>query len=128
MPSLLKYLQMRKNGKAPLNFAYADVVGLPIRGEYGPVSTDDVLNHGEVVKDFKAKVFNLMNEEERKEYCSVVDKAINGWFTILEHDRKWVESEGEVKLLVYLSWAERYVELPKSVSTPDSKQDSKSNR
>jgi len=128
MSSLLKYLQERVNGRQPLNFSYADVLGLPLRGDYGPVSTDDVLNHGEVVKDFHAKIFNIANDAEREEYCKIVDKAVNGWFTILDHDKKWVESGEEAKLLVYIAWIERYVELPKSISISESSKNGDANR
>lgn len=90
----------------------------PFFGEYNdPVGEYDYAPYG----FFKAKLFNLSVEEDRKHYEWVKDRIINGWFVQYHSETKVIEKDsGDPVVYVYLEWAQVYlVRVPKREVLPD---------
>ena len=109
--SLLKYhSEHANNGSISFNRAHLD--GVPWRGPSYPLKEEEYYEYTNEVLDVDIGIFNIRDEAERLQMKTIMDKAANGWFRLIDYDKKWVEKDnGEQTILVYLAWAEPYREL-----------------
>ena len=111
--SLLKYHDELHNGNVSLNRAHLDRV--PWRGPTYPLKEEEYYEYTGEVLDFDVGIFDIRNADERVQLKAVMDRAANGWFRIIDYDKKWVTKEsGEQTMLVYVAWAEPYRQLDQS--------------
>jgi hypothetical protein len=114
--SFLKYQDdesVRKgNGRGPLQFGRAHVDGMPFRGPMPLLKEDEYRELTETVQDFGAKVFNVQDPQDYREMKEIFDRAANGWYNILDLDKKWSEDkDGNPTVLVFVMWTIPHKEL-----------------
>jgi len=64
------------------------------------------------VADAYARVFDLSNDDDLKEYVSIWDRAAKGEVIISAEERHWSEKTDNFK--VFLRWGDVYLEMPKN--------------
>lgn len=105
--SFAKYAKIKTDDKGtPLHWNRASVDGAPFRGHVPPVlkgEDDDKSIHR--VKDAKWRTFDLTIPEEGAAYQEVVDKIVNGLYSLI-YIKRFVKNE----LKHYVEWAEHYIE------------------
>lgn len=120
--SLLRFVKEEEsNGRGQLHWGRADVDGAPFRGNNIPVGTEDELE-SKLVKTFDAhnQIFDLSDPESNTEYIKVMTKILNGRAQILHrehlqhkirrHDPQTKSIVTEIRLKVYLEWADAFME------------------
>lgn len=128
MSSFLKYDQdvaqngaePQHNGRGPVSFSRAHVDGMPFRGPSLPLKEDEYRQYTEVVRDFDAKVFDIRDPEQHREFREIFDRATNGWYDILDVDKRWGETaNGEPTVFVFVMYAVPHRELAKNRTTAE---------
>ena len=94
-------LQWARNGEYP-----------PLRNTNQVALTEAEVEAIEQYEDFHCKAFELWNEEHLKAYCEIQDRIINGWYTLLFIDRKYLDEHKGWRVL--LEWSQSYAEIPPS--------------
>lgn len=62
------------------------------------------------VADAAARVFDLSNDDDLKDYAAIWDQAAKGEVMISAEERHWCETTQNFK--IFLRWADVYLELP----------------
>jgi hypothetical protein len=116
--SFLKYEEDAKlregNGRGNVSWNRAHVDGVPWRGPSYPLREEEYTDFTEEVQDFDVGVFDIRNVEEYAAFREIMDRAANGWYRILDYDKKWVKNQaGNHTILVYVMWTVPFRELAK---------------
>ena len=83
--------------------------GFPFRGEV-PDFKQAEFDNIPLALDYRAKLFILSDEQDMKEWLTVMDRVVNGWY--MQHNRidRW--SDDPVGPVVWLEWVQIYGEHP----------------
>ena len=116
--SFLKYEENQKlrqgNGRGSVSWNRAHIDGVPWRGPSYPLREEEYTDFTEEVQDFDVGVFDVRNDGEYKLFREIMDRASNGWYRIIDYDKKWVTNDqGHSTVLVYLMWTVPFRELAK---------------
>ena len=116
--SFLKYQDDQElkdgNGRGSLSFGRAHVDGMPFRGPSMLMKDEEYSTFTETVQDFGAKVFDVGDPQEYEELKLILDRTVNGWYQILEMDKKWgTTDKGKPTVFVFLMWTVPHKELSK---------------
>jgi hypothetical protein len=107
--SLVKFSNRHIHNGKRLHWARAEEDGLPFRGSFAPVYTQEEFENRVVkVGDPHAETFDLSNQEQKALYLSVLDGIVNGWFQLLHIDR-W-KTDTNVYGFVWVEWVEFFLE------------------
>lgn len=103
-----------------LHWSRASMDGAPFKGPSIPLLKDEEFESlAEKVHDTKVGIFDSTDPDHKQHgrtYTEVMDGILAGWFIPLcERERKWVEKDGELKMMVYMEWSEPTMQLPKQV-------------
>lgn len=116
--SFLKYQHdqdvLQGNGRGPVSFARAHIDGAPYRGPALPLREEEYYDYTEEVLDFDCGIFDIRDKEEYIRLRTIMDRASNDWYRIVDYQTKWGErSDGSTTMFVYLAWAIPHRELAK---------------
>lgn len=109
--SLLKYFDERGGAASPHHGDLSwpgTAAGFPLRGPVpdlkGP-EYEDKLTH---VLDYRARGFKLWEEPDYREFCSIQDRAANGWYAIRKREDHWYPEH--MAYFVWMEWLQVYGE------------------
>src|SRR4051812_18402431 len=74
-----------------LHFGRASLDGMPYRGKPMLLREEEYEELTEVVSDSHVKIFDITNEEQRKEFSEIIDRCISGWYVVHEKQTKMVK-------------------------------------
>lgn len=106
MSSIVKFVgeQADQHGG---QLAWPGWFGFPTRGPIPLGLPQDKFDSSfEVVGDFHKKEFDLSEPDQDAEYTKVMDRIVNGWYTLHYIDRVRHPKSGRRK--IYLEWIQRY--------------------
>jgi len=85
--------------------------GFPvIGGRNKPDLKQEELENIEEQRDFKSQMFNLWDPDQKREFDSVSDRIINGWYRLLKRSDHWDEANNHYR--VWLEWYQVYGMIP----------------
>ncbi len=85
--------------------------GFPvIGGNNKPDLKQDEIENIEEQRDFKSKMFDLWDAEQKREFDAVSDRIINGWYRLLKRSDHWDEENKHYR--VWLEWYQIYGMIP----------------
>jgi hypothetical protein len=109
--SLMKYFGEQSDDHLGHLFWSKALGGIPFRGQSAPIlAGDEIMDKVEVHWDFKFHEFDLADEEDKKYYQYVMDRAVNQWFQIQHREHTKDETTGRIRF-VYVEWAQPYGQL-----------------
>lgn len=122
--SFLKYSENQDiktgNGRGSLSFSRANVDGMPFRGQSLPLREEEYNDFTEVVNDFDCGLFDIRDPKQYANLRDVFDKAVNGWYNIVDYDKRWSkDKDGQDTILIYVAWAVPHRELAKGRAQAD---------
>lgn len=85
---------------------------IPIRSifEYPVIAESDLGTLFKVI-EYNCHLFNLSNPEEERLLRAIKDRIYSGWYVQISEETKWDKDD---HILVWLTWAQQYLELPKN--------------
>jgi hypothetical protein len=102
--SLCKYFsQTDRHG--PLHWGRASADGIPFRGTIPLVREEEFEARVVRVPDFNNAFFDVTVPAENKQFNDVMERCVNGWFTLVFIERFWQQSTKH-----YVEWVEFYLE------------------
>lgn len=107
MLSLIKYA---KSPKPDVYWGRAELDGLPFRGKEIPKLKEEEFTD-RTIRTFDARngTFNTADKAQNEQYLEVLDKAANGWWTIVYNER-WRDKDNPNEMWVYVEWLEGYIQ------------------
>jgi hypothetical protein len=85
--------------------------GFPVRGDALPPDLKkEELENLDIRLDFKSKMFELWEADQKAEFDDVNDKIINGWYLQQRRNDNWDDEHKHFR--VWLEWAQVYGMLP----------------
>ena len=88
--------------------------GYPVRGQgLPPDLKKEELENLDLQLDFKSKMFELWDPQQKAEFDDVNDKIVNGWYLLQRRNDNWDETNKHFR--VWLEWAQVYGMLPPKV-------------
>lgn len=114
--SFLKYQddeEVRKgNGRGPLSFGRAHVDGMPFRGPSVLLKDEEYSAYTETVNDFGAEVFDISDPAQYAALKVIFDRAVNGWYQIIELDKQWgTTKNGKKTVYIFVMYTIPHKEL-----------------
>lgn len=107
---LMRFCGERNHNGKPLLWGRAAQDNMPIlgmpRGQYGE---EEFARKMVPTKYFKFKLFDLKVENDRKEYCDVLDHCLNGWWQMMVKERI-LNPQDPTDIKWYLEWYQVYLE------------------
>jgi len=70
----------------------------------------DELENIELQYDFKSKMFELWDVNQKAEFDDINDKIVNGWYRLLKRSDNWDDDNKHFR--VWLEWAQVYGMIP----------------
>ena len=117
--SILKFLdQSDSNPRGKLYWGRSVLDGAPTRALNGPpiLKEDEIDSRMYKRRDVKTRIFDLADAKQLGEYNEIMDSIYNGWFEVIDHDKRFVESTESWKaLLIYAEVAME--EVPQGFQT-----------
>lgn len=106
--SIVKYVGEQNKDQHGGDLSWPGLYELPMRGNVGLLKNDELDEFYEVTQDFHSKEFDMANAEHTKEYNTIMDRVVNGWYTkhFVEHFR---DKDG--KHLIYIEWSQSYGQI-----------------
>lgn len=90
------------------------VEGFPVIGRKG--STADLkkeeLENLDLRRDFKSKMFELWDPQQKAEFDHISDKLVNGLYVLVRRADNWDTEQKHYR--VWMEWCQIYGELPES--------------
>jgi hypothetical protein len=83
---------------------------IPFRGVDVPPLKDEELDELEVRHTAHVRTFDTSSPEDLKEYEIIVQRAVAGWYSVLERSHHW--DDQKKCMLVYVEWVVPYREMP----------------
>ena len=93
---------------ASVHWHRSDLDGLPFRGKPELYRSEEIENRLVTTSDAKNGTFYTGDPEANAAYLAVMDRAANGWFSIVFRER-WRDANDKHHY-VYVEWLENYVE------------------
>ena len=88
--------------------------GYPVRGNASVADLKkEELDNIDLRLDFKSKMFELWDPDQKTEFDDVNDKIVNGWYLLQRRNDHWDEEKKHFR--VWLEWAQVYGMLPPKV-------------
>lgn len=91
--------------------------GFPVIGRAG--STADLkkeeLENLDLRRDFKSKMFELWDPQQKAEFDGVSDKLVNGWYILVKRSDNWDDEHKHYR--VWMEWCQIYGALPEIKKT-----------
>lgn len=85
--------------------------GFPVVGaESRPNLKQEEVENLDVRLDFKSKMFELWNPEQKAEFDDINDKIVNGWYLLQRRNDQWDDQSKHYR--VWLEWCQVYGMLP----------------
>jgi hypothetical protein len=85
--------------------------GFPVVGaESRPNLKQEETENLDVRLDFKSKMFELWNPEQKAEFDDINDKIVNGWYMLQRRSDQWDDQNKHYR--VWLEWCQVYGMLP----------------
>jgi hypothetical protein len=82
--------------------------GIPVRSSGMPALTEDEIDRQmEFHHDFHSREFDLSDPVQKAEYDDIMDRIVNGWYTLYYREPP-VREPQTGKRLVYMEWFQRY--------------------
>lgn len=105
--STLKLIDELRKENTPYHLGRMVEDGMPYRGSYFPMREEEYEELTAVTNDGYANYFDITNEESRKKYQEIIDRAVNGWYMIIYKSPPEfiVQSDGTFKIIVYCEWS-----------------------
>lgn len=120
----LKFQETAKAGSG-LHWSRAEADGAPFRGAQLPLLREEEYEQlAQRVYDTKTGIFDTSDPsytQHERTYQEVMDGVMINWFKLLVPRKyRWAKRNGKVTMLVYVEWAEPYMQVPKgAVSQAD---------
>jgi len=104
--SLIKYA---REARPDVHWGRVELDGFPFRGKEVPLLKEEEFAD-RTTKTFDAKngTFYTGDKEQNSLYLEVMDKAANGWWSIIFIER-W-RNPGDNHMWIYIEWIEGYVQ------------------
>ncbi len=61
-------------------------------------------------QEFHCQTFDLTDEEDLEKYRIVSQRLLDGWYTIIDIQKKWDPDKGGMK--IWMEWTQNYMEIP----------------
>ena len=106
MSGILKYM---KASTPNLFWGRASYDGVPFRGAIAPMLREEEYEVRAIrVCDAKVRTFDMSEPDDAAAYRDVLDRVMNGWYTITHTQRNW--DPDKKCMIVYVEWVEQYME------------------
>jgi hypothetical protein len=86
--------------------------GFPVLGGAPTLAKESETRNLEHVAVFQARLFRMWLKDDLEDYKKVMERAVNGWFTIRVNERRWDETKND--MMIWLEWSQIYGVAPKS--------------
>lgn len=107
--SLAKFSNRHVHRGKKIHWSRAAVDGLPYRGAFAPMYTQDEFEEKVVkVGDPHAETFDMRDPDSKTAYLNVLDGIVNGWFQCL-YIRRW-ETDANIDGFARIEWVEFFLE------------------
>ncbi len=85
--------------------------GFPVVGNgFRADLKQDELENIDLRFDYKSRMFDLWDEQQKQEFDDINDKIVNGWYRLLKRSDNWDDEKKHFR--VWLEWAQVYGMLP----------------
>lgn len=83
--------------------------GFPVLGPAAD-TTKDEYDDIPLILNFRSRVFQLADEEQKAAFDVVQDRIVNGWYRLVKRTDRWPDTDAAPT--VWLEWVEIYGESP----------------
>jgi hypothetical protein len=99
---------LNENGRLIFSRHKDDTIPIRVPPGQVPIIKPDKIDNLPVVTHFHSRVFDLTNEQQRREYEQIRNAILNQWFIVIGKPRFcWHREKGVLKRYVHIEYADR---------------------
>lgn len=94
-----------RHGDQPLHWP-GTLDGFPVRGATAPDLKQRETEDLPLTYDFKSKMFELWDTQQKQEFDEINDRIVNGWYRLLKRADNWDDEQKHFR--VWMEWGQIY--------------------
>lgn len=70
---------------------------------------NDDFDYAVLIQEFHCQTFDLSKQEDLEKYRTVVQRQLDGWYTLIDLQKHWDAEHNSMK--IWMEWTQNYMEI-----------------